>query len=107
MLGFTNQTSSFMVTLGRVAGFINLFLLLAAAIVFLWLGYTTITGGEFPSMIEENPERKNLVKNIGIWLIPLALVMILTVWKISEMIIANRQLSGIMGLAAFVRALLI
>lgn len=107
MLGFTNTTSSFMVILGRVAGFINLFLLLAAAIVFLWLGYTAVTDGDFPDIIDENPERKELIEQIGVWLIPVGLVMILTVWKISEMILANRQLSGVMGLAAFIRALLI
>lgn len=107
MFGFENTTTSFMVILGRVAGFINLFLLFAAAIVFLWLGYTAVTGGEFPKMIEENPERKNLVKNVGAWLIPLALLMIFAVWKISEMILANRQLSGVMGIAAFIRALIL
>lgn len=107
MLGFTNDTSQFIVLLGRVAGFINLFLLLAAAVVFLYLGVASVTGNDYPSVIQDNPERRALVKAIGGWLIPLGLLMILTVWKVSELIVANRQLSGIMGLAAFIRALLL
>jgi len=107
MLGFTNETSQFIIILGRVAGFINLFLLFAAAVVFLYLGVTSVTGGKYPRMIQDNPERRALVKSVGGWLIPLGLIMLLTVWKVSEMIMANRQLSGIMGLAAFIRALLL
>lgn len=96
-----------MVIVGRVAGFINLFLLLAAAVVFFYLGWTSWTGGEYPAMIRDNPERRALVDSVGAWLLPLALVMFVTVWKVSELIIANRQLSGIMGLAAFIKALLL
>jgi hypothetical protein len=107
MLGLQNSTSRFMVIVGRVAGFINLFLLLAAAIVFFYLGWMAVTGGEYPAMIQDNEERRKLVDSVGPWLIPLALIMILTVWKVSEMILANRQLSGIMGLAAFIKALLL
>lgn len=107
MLGFTNDTSRFMVVLGRVAGFINLFLLFAAAVVFFYLGWTKLTGGEYPAMIRDNPERRKLVDSVGMWLLPLAIVMFVAVWKVSELILANRQLSGIMGLAAFVKALLL
>lgn len=107
MIGLQDSTSRFMVILGRVAGFINLFLLFAAATAFLYLGATAVTGGAFPAMIEENPERKRLVQNVGPWLIPLALVMMFTVWKIGEMVAANNQLSGFMGLAAFLKALIL
>lgn len=107
MLGLENSTAQFMVIVGRVAGFINLFLLLAAAIVFFYLGISAVTGSAYPAFIEENAERKKLVDSVGPWLLPLSLIMMLTVWKVSEMIVANRQLSGIMGLAAFVKALLL
>lgn len=107
MLGLENSTSQFMVIVGRVAGFINLFLLLAAAIVFFYLGISAVTGNSYPSFIQDNEERRKLVDSIGIWLIPVSLIMLFTVWKVSEMIMANRQLSGIMGLAAFVKALLL
>jgi hypothetical protein len=107
MLGLENDTSRFMVIVGRVAGFINLFLLMAAAIVFFYLGITAVTGQKYPAFIEDNKERRDLVSSVGPWLIPLALIMLFTVWKVSEMILANRQLSGIMGLAAFIKALLL
>ena len=96
-----------MVIVGRVAGFTNLFLLLAAAIVFLYLGWMAVTKGTYPAAIQDNEERRKLVDAVGPWLIPLAFIMLLTIWKVSEMILANRQLSGIMGLAAFIKALLL
>lgn len=107
MIGLQNSTTSFMVVLGRVAGFINLFLIFAASVVFLYLGVTSVTGGDFPAMIEENPERKRLLKNVGPWLVPLALIMMYTVWRVGEMVAANRQLSGFLGLAAFLKALIL
>lgn len=107
MFGLTNESASLMVLLGRVAGYINLVLLLLAAIVFVYLGMQSVTGGQYPEMIAKDKERKKLMDTLGPWLIPLGLLMILAVWRIFQLLSANRQLSGIVGLAAFLKALIL
>ena len=107
MFGLSNSTSRFMVVLGRVAGFVNLFLLFAASVVFFYLGLMSVTGGEYPWFIRDNQERKQLVQTAGGWLLPLSIIMMYTVYLISQMILANRQLSGVMGLAAFLKTIIL
>lgn len=106
MFGLSNDSERLMVLLGRVAGFINLFLLLAVAIAFLYIGYASLTGGTYPEMIQKSPERKKLMDGLGPWLIPLGVIMILAIWRIFELLQANSRLSGIVGIAAFLKALI-
>jgi len=107
MFGLNPESADLMVLLGRVAGYINLFLLLAVAVTFLYLGYASLRGDAYPDMIENSPERKKAMDWLGPWLIPLGIIMILAIWRIFELLQANSRLSGIVGIAAFLKALIL
>lgn len=102
--GMEPRTQHFLNVLGKVSGFINLFLFALLAVAFVVIGWKSMQNEPMPDAM---PEQLEFVRRFGGWLILLGLIMLYTVWHVGSMIASNGELSGVIGLAALLQALFI
>lgn len=100
--GMEPRTQHFLSILGKVSGFINLFLFAVLALAFVVIGWQSMRDEPSPRAI---PPQLEFVRRFGGWLIVLGLIMLYTVWHVGSMVASNGELSGVIGLAALLQAL--
>ena len=104
--GMTNNSKDFLVMLGKLAGGLNMIALFAMAIGLMIVAYRSMKGEEQYPAVKKHTHYET-IRKYAPCLIPLALLMIFTAWRILSMLASNNEFSGMIGIFALVKAILI
>jgi hypothetical protein len=100
--GFQPGTRTFLQTLGKIAGVLNL-----TSLGFIALSVLLLATNTFTIQDQSTPERRAMrwIREHKTMVIVLSLIILWAIWAVGRMIVSNTELAGVVGLGSLLKLL--